>query len=598
MIELFHFGRHKYIPILLVMPLVAFLFLRFMPSLDWSVWGTFEYSQFIYFYLMAFISFMALIVGLFVSNALMKTTKPRRMFTSLAFITLAMFFLLTSASTPSTLYKSIGSATTRWSSHLALLGSAVFFVLAVVRWNKTWQERLYNSRFLFWLTLPALMGVLVWQFYFNHENFNQISLTIEPWAKNVTAVITITLYLWAGRRSWQLFQQEYNPFEKALVVVMFLLTEAQISQAWGTWGHLSWLLYGLIILLALLVALTAFLRTFNSLRDLQPARYFAILGSISIIGLALISGEMTRLLSSDIHRRFIVSVTLTQAVISFTIMYIIVLNLDHLIRDRTEALKREQKLRNELTRLIVHDLKNPLMVMTQGSNLLSRGRLGELTPEQKKLSDRIQQAGEKTLHLIDDILAVEKMEAGAIQLQSTPVELWQFLSETVAHQQVLASANQQTLTLRLSSRLPMIEADEALLRRVMDNIIGNALKFTPENGRIAVSAMSDSSHVMIEVADSGPGVSPTHREQIFEKFSQLHSTERRGAGLGLTFCKMVVEAHQGTIVVEDSALGGALFRISLPLHSEPLIIELDRVHLPRKKLRIRPSLHTTIINRF
>jgi signal transduction histidine kinase len=228
---------------------------------------------------------------------------------------------------------------------------------------------------------------------------------------------------------------------------------------------------------------------------------------------------------------------------------------------------------------------------------LSRGRLGDLTPEQKKLSDRIQQAGEKTLHLIDDILAVEKMEAGDVSLQPTAVDLWKLLSETVASQQVLANANEQTLTLRLSSRLPVIEADESLLRRVMDNIIANALKFTPENGRVHVSAMSDSSYVTIEVDDSGPGVPAPFRDQIFEKFSQLHPTERRGVGLGLTFCKMVVEAHHGTIAVEDSTLGGALFKITLPLNTEPLLINSSVEQTPRKKFRIKPSLFTTIIGR-
>ena len=207
------------------------------------------------------------------------------------------------------------------------------------------------------------------------------------------------------------------------------------------------------------------------MRDLQPAHYFAVLGSISIVGLALVSGELIRLLTSGVNRRFVVGVTLTQSAISFAIMYIIVLSLDRLIKERTEALKREQKLRNELTRLIVHDLKNPLMVMTQGSDLLSRGRLGELTPEQKKLSDRIQQAGDNTIHLIDDILVVEKMEAGAVRLQRKPVNLWKLLDETVASLQVLANSNKQTLTLHLSNRLPIIEADESLLRRVMDNIM-------------------------------------------------------------------------------------------------------------------------------
>jgi signal transduction histidine kinase len=596
MVEPHSFRRQKIMLILLVAPLAAFLFLRLVPAWDWLVWDTIWYAQLIYFYTTALISFMALIAGVFV-NAALKTTRTRTMFTRLAFAAQALFFLLTSITTPSTLFSGISSEPMCLVSRLALLLSAVFFALAVVRWNIKWQDKLFNGRFLFWLTILTLFAIVGWEIYSNWEIFDQIS-RYAPQFRYAAAVITIILYLFAGRRSLQLHKKGNNPFEKAFAVTLFLLAEAQISQTLGVWGHLSWLLHSLIILVALTISLFAFLRACKSLRDLQPARYFAVLGSISIMTLALVSGELIRLLVTGVNRRFIVGLTLTQSAISFAIMYVIVLNLDRLIKERTEALKREQKLRNELTRLIVHDLKNPLMIMTQGADLLSRSRLGDLTPEQKKLSDRIQQAGEKTIHLIDDILTVEKMETDVVLLQHTPVDLWGLLSETVASLQILANSNHQTLTLHLSSRLPIIQADESLLRRVMDNIIVNALKFTPDNGRVTVTATSDGSHLMIEVADSGPGVPPTYRDQIFEKFSQVHTTERRGVGLGLTFCKMVVDAHHGTIVVEDSDLGGALFKISLPLHTEVLITEPSNTQPPKNKLRIiKPSFYTTIISR-
>lgn len=578
------------IQLLLFLPLAVFIILRLVPVWDWQVWNTSKYIQLVYFYFMAFISFMALVAGVFVSAALQKSSAVRKMFTRLGFVTLAMYSVWTSITTPETLYNGIGDEPMRWSLRLALFLSAVFFALAVVRWSKKRQQWLYNGRFLFWLLAAAPLGILIWEFYFNYDNFVQI-IQLDPVAQYPLAVVATVLFLWSGRYSWLLAKQNQNELEKAIAVTLFLLAETQISQAFGLWGHFSWLLHNAITLAALIVALFAFLHAFNSLRDLQPARYFAVLGSILIVGLAIISGEMARLLSSDVNRRFIVGLTLIQGMISFIIMYIIVLSLDRLIKERTTALKREQKLRNELTRLIVHDLKNPLTIMTQGSSLLSRGRLGELTPEQKKLTERIEQAGDKTLNLINDILAVEKMEAGAVELQRTPLDLWKFMSESVAELQVLAQANQQVLTLRLSSRLPIIEADESLLRRVMDNIITNALKFSPENGRVAVSAMNDESHLMIEVADNGPGVSPTQRELIFEKFSQVHATERRGVGLGLTFCKMVIEAHQGTIVVEDSPMGGALFRISLPLQSDLLLTEKSKPLRKKRRFGLSPSFY-------
>ncbi|MEJ2746917.1 MAG: ATP-binding protein [Anaerolineae bacterium] len=586
----------RIIAVLIILPLAAFAMLRLLPTWDLLVWDMTWHSQLIYFYLMVFASLMAFLAGVFVRDALSHTTELRVYFTRLAFIAFSLFALLTSITTPETLFNGMGSAPFRWAARLSLFISACFFFLSIIRWKSVWNKYLKTGRYYLGVLLTGSAALFLYTFYFHPEYFTQ-AIRLDPLVKVALASLTIGMFLWTARHNWLLFRQNGNMIDGRLAVAMLLFAEAQIIQTGGLWGRLSWLLHGPVILLALIVALSALVKAFHSLRDLQPARFFAVLGSIAILALALVSGELARGLTVGVHRRFIVSLTLIQGGISFILMYIIVLGLDHAIHERNEALKREQKLRNELTRLIVHDLKNPLMITTQGANLLNKGILGEVSPEQKKLLERMELAGQKTLHLIDDLLDVERMEADAIQLQRAPLDLWQLLSKSVADFQVLASANQQILTLETASHLPQIAADETLLYRVMDNIITNALKFTPDGGHVIVRARSDENYLMIEVADSGPGIPPTLRDQVFEKFSQVHNTERRGAGLGLTFCKMAVEAHRGTIAVEDSELGGALFKISLPLHTALSLGDSQGMPQPAKKAFWRASLYTTLFSR-
>lgn len=571
--------------------------LRLLPAWDLLVWPRIWYAQLIVFYLMAFAGSMAFVAGIFVRDALSHASESRALFTRLAFIAFSLFALLTSVTTPETLFSGMGSEPFRWASRLTLFTGAFFFTLSTVRWKPGWSKRLQAARFYIEALLVGSAALFFYVFYFRPDFFAQIA-PFDSIVKITMAGLTVAMFLWTARHNWLLFRQNNNMIDGRLAVAMLLFAEAQFIQVWGLWGRLSWLLHGPVFLLALIVALSALIKAFYSLRDLRPARFFAVLGSIVIVALALASGEMARWLTVGVNRRFVVGLTLIQGAISFILMYIIVLGLDRAIQERNDALKREQKLRNELTRLIVHDLKNPLMISTQGANLLSKGVLGALSSEQMKLLGRMETAGQKTLHLIDDLLDVEKMEADAIQLHRVPLDLWQLLSKTVAGFQVLASANQQVLTLRLSSRLPQVFADETLLYRVMDNILANALKFTPEGGHVAVQARSDENYLMIEVADSGPGVPPILRSQVFEKFSQVHNTERRGAGLGLTFCKMAVEAHRGTIVVEDSELGGALFKISLPLHTSLSPEEPKGTARSIKKVFWKPSLYATLFSRF
>ena len=249
--------------------------------------------------------------------------------------------------------------------------------------------------------------------------------------------------------------------------------------------------------------------------------------------------------------------------------------MNRLINERNEALRREQHLRSELTQLIVHDLKSPLTVILSGMNLLRKENLGSLSETQKRLLVNLEKSGDDILHMINDLLDVERLEAGALTLQKSLIDAPTLLHSQLEENQILASTHKQTLTFSHDANLPQIRVDKGLIIRVFANLLSNALKFTPEGGSVATFIACQNNQLVISIADSGPGVPPHERERIFEKFAQVEGGERRGAGLGLTFCKMVAEAHDGNLTVHDSELGGALFRLTLPFSEEEATLSSD-----------------------
>lgn len=227
--------------------------------------------------------------------------------------------------------------------------------------------------------------------------------------------------------------------------------------------------------------------------------------------------------------------------------------------------QKEKRHRSELTQLIVHDLKSPLTIVISGLELLHRGHLGEVSATQENLIASLEHCSNEVLRLVDDMLDVERLEEGVMPLFKRPRDILPLLTEQTAELQILAKKHDQNLTLSAPSELPLVNIDQDLIRRVIHNLISNALKFTPNNGRIAIEVLSAGSSISISVADNGPGIPMRERQRVFEKFAQLDSAHRRGKGLGLTFCKMVIEAHEGSLTVEDSPFGGALFKIQLPI---------------------------------
>jgi signal transduction histidine kinase len=231
-------------------------------------------------------------------------------------------------------------------------------------------------------------------------------------------------------------------------------------------------------------------------------------------------------------------------------------------------LKELESMRDSLTHMIVHDLRTPLTGII--TSLQTMPLLGDLNGDQSEMLEMALENGETLLEMICDLLDINKMESGALKLDYEELKPAEAVGAAV--KQVLKLIESKNLVLRVDvpESLPPLRADAGKLRRTLVNLLGNAIKFTPAGGRISVSAeaLEESAKMVFTVRDSGRGIPKEAFAHIFEKFGQVTTgaaCEKRSTGLGLTFCRLAVEAHGGRIWVESELGQGSAFFFELPL---------------------------------
>ncbi len=239
-----------------------------------------------------------------------------------------------------------------------------------------------------------------------------------------------------------------------------------------------------------------------------------------------------------------------------------------ILRDVTEEHQLDQA-REMITSTLIHDLRSPVGAVLSALEIVNTS----LPTERQDIVDqglRVARNGAtRVLSLVDSLLDIARMEAGKMDLLRAPLDLSASISSAVADLQPQAKEYKIDLDCRIADSLPMVFADQSKIARVMSNLLDNALKFTPGGGQVAVTAEALSTgEVQVKVLDTGPGVPPEYRDKIFERFSTIpgQRARRRGSGLGLTFCKMAVEAHGGRMWMEDRPDGnnGSVFAFTLP----------------------------------
>lgn len=239
------------------------------------------------------------------------------------------------------------------------------------------------------------------------------------------------------------------------------------------------------------------------------------------------------------------------------------------LEDSNRRLRELQKMRDDLMKMIVHDLKTPLTSVLASLEMSLDGDFGPLGVDARRALGDAEAKAKDLLTLIEDLLEVARIEEAHIQLDLAPVTPGPFLADVMGEWEVRCQQEGANVRLDVAEGVPAVRADAGLLRRVFANLLQNALTHSPRGVSITLAVRpSSDGGVLFTVADDGPGIPPEYHELIFRKFEGVRpalTPRARGSGLGLTFCKLAVEAHGGRIWVQSTAGRGSQFHIALPV---------------------------------
>ncbi len=241
-----------------------------------------------------------------------------------------------------------------------------------------------------------------------------------------------------------------------------------------------------------------------------------------------------------------------------------------LLRDVSEEYRVAES-RELITETMVHDLRSPLGVILGALDIISGSGPASPPTDPETVSEAIsiaRRSSQRVLSLVESLLDIARLQTGKMETTLSPTSL-NALAENVISE-LLPQAQEYGISLRsdIAADFPRVRADAGKITRVITNLVDNALKFTPQDGQVVLAATIAPNHMAaVMVSDTGPGVPPEFRQKIFERFTQIPGVHgrRRGSGLGLTFCRLAVEAHGGRIGVEPRPGGGSIFSFTLPL---------------------------------
>ncbi len=548
--------------LLVISPLVVFIILQLTPALNPAT-----SVPVFHFYIVTFTSLIALVVASFVLIGIGTSGDPQATFVAMAFVAMSGIFMTHGALTPGIAFQNeYSNAATGWAARLSLLAGGILLAVALADLPPQTERWISANRRVLWLALAVLFMIHLW-ISFDFPDWLQQAIR-NPLLSGLLALIMSVLFMWTAFRAWRLFQRNQRALPLALTIGLPWLALAQLSQYAARLWALSWWLYHVMMLLAFGLAMVALVIEYEQIMDFKLTRYFTSLSIIVAALLAMGLGEISvQLTGIEAARWPLVAFSLVAFLVFFLVVFLVVRHGSTILDDRAAALRREKQWRTDFTNLLVHDLKSPLASIRGSLGLLAATNQGDVAAEQTRYVRRAEQASRDMLSMIDNLLDVERLEGGALQYNPALFDLAPLLTECVDGVRDAALMNQITLNSSIPAGLPLVEADQNLIRRVVQNLLSNSLKFTPANGYVYLRVSAGDSTLMVSVTDNGPGIPVFDRDRIFDKFQQGKGSERGGAGLGLTFCKLAVEAHQGRIWVEDNPGGGAgsAFIFTLPV---------------------------------
>lgn len=304
-------------------------------------------------------------------------------------------------------------------------------------------------------------------------------------------------------------------------------------------------------------------RRFEDIFTLHNQRAGRSLADAEAIGWPLVSGA-NLFVEGDLQRpdgRFVpVEINFAPLFDAQSRLSSIIANVHDLTR-----LRMADEMKSTFVSAVSHELKTPVALIKGYASTLSRRDAAWDEQTVRESLQVIEEESDRLAELIDNLLDVSRAQSGNFRIDRVELDIDELVRRVVTRFQ--AQTKTHTLTADVPNDLPLVFADEARITQVLNNLVSNAMKYSPAGSSVRVTSTVDDANVVISVSDEGPGISAEDQEKLFQRFQRLESAVRKsvpGTGLGLYLCKSIVDAHGGRIWVESNGKSGSTFRFSLP----------------------------------
>jgi signal transduction histidine kinase len=577
-------------------PLGLLAFFALVPAADPTI-----QAPVFHFYIVTFFTFAAVIAAYLVGLVLGQGSPPRHRLLATAFVVMGSLFFIHGILTPNVI-TTVQNPGIRWASWFTFsIGGLIFLIAAQDRPERPLPPTWVRATHLAAGAFTAVFALIV---FLQPNWLEAIDNIANPWHALVAFLFTFAIWTAAAYATWRVWRQTGAQVDGVMALISVWLAIGTVSMHGFDLWLLSWWLYHLLLLMGAITAVAVLIQSYEQLRRFRLTYYYLAIGLIATAALTLWASHLVaefvqQGINSEVETILMEIGVLptempdmTQMVINaritglwvaglamgtlFAALLVIVNRADGLILRRTDELaqanaelKAAETLRDDLTDMIVHDLRTPLTTLNLSLDLLERTLQDESKAAQRqRFVQSANRSAANLLQLVNQLLDLAQLEAGQLRLNPSENSLVELLREKAAVFQPQILASQKHLTLALPDNLPPVALDAGLIDRVLDNLLSNALKYTEAGGQITLRAQQAGSKLIVAVADDGEGIEQAQADHIFDKFYQVRDVDgkplRRGTGLGLSFCKMVVEAHNGRIWVESQPGEGSTFYFTLP----------------------------------
>ncbi|MDP8229930.1 MAG: ATP-binding protein [Candidatus Gorgyraea atricola] len=227
-------------------------------------------------------------------------------------------------------------------------------------------------------------------------------------------------------------------------------------------------------------------------------------------------------------------------------------------------LKELDRIKSDFVANVAHEFRTPLTIIKGNTDLVIKGGLGKVTPEQKDMLDGAVNIANRLSRLVNDLLDISKIESGKMKLKKGNLNINKIIEENLAVFSKIMKDKKQTLNKDLARDMPGINADIDKTTQVFINLLSNAIKYSPEGGKITVKSTTLEKEIMVEVSDTGEGIAPENIDTVFDKFTRVTAEKKEGTGLGLPIAKDIVTLHNGRMWVKSELGKGSQFYFTLP----------------------------------